>query len=161
VLASTRLTARLALTRIAATESRRQTTMLYRERQPRMLGQLLDLLAPVGFVMQDDVAAAAPDVGAHRGERHLGVDELGNISMDQGVAGVVGEKYLAVAVELKILVWAQGRAVCFCLLQLLLRQGGLDTLGNVAENLAGAQHAVSIETIITILVSSQKIPVSL
>lgn len=37
---------------------------------------VLDLLAAVGLVVEDDVAAAAPNVGADRGEGHGWGDEL-------------------------------------------------------------------------------------
>jgi hypothetical protein len=74
------LTTRLALTHIAAAQSR-LSTLLHCKRQSRMLGHGLDLLAPVGFVVQDDVAAAAPDVCTHRGKCHPWVDELYGVSI--------------------------------------------------------------------------------
>lgn len=54
------------------------------------------------------------------------------------------KKYLAVAVELQILVRAQRGAVCVCGVELILCRRGLDALGYVAEDFACAQHAVGV-----------------
>lgn len=37
---------------------------------------MFDVFAAVGFVVEEDVTAAAPDVGADGGECHCGRDEL-------------------------------------------------------------------------------------
>lgn len=74
-----RLTTLLTLTTTTASTSSepRSPPTLQRKRQPGMRRLRPDSLAPVGFVVQDYVAAAAPDVCAHRGERHGVGDELG------------------------------------------------------------------------------------
>ena len=105
------LTAWLALTR-TATPQPGLPTLLHRKRQPRVLRHGFDLLSSIGLVVQEHVAAAAPDVCTHRGECHLGVDELRAVSMEKAYRErgrkevVMAVTYLAVAVKLKVLVRA-------------------------------------------------------
>lgn len=86
---------------------------------------MLDLLLAVGAIVQQHVAAAAPDVSADGCERHGGRDEL------------------AVAVELEVLLGAHGVRVG-------LLGGRLDALGHVGHDLAGAQHAVGVEAVVAV-----------
>ena len=58
--------------------------------------------------------------------------------------------YLTVAVELKIFMRSQRCTFCVCLFLLFLCWGGLDALSYVAEDLAGAQHAVGVEAVVAV-----------
>ena len=40
---------------------------------------MFDLFAAVGFVVEEDIAAAAPHGGADGGEGHVGWDDLGDL----------------------------------------------------------------------------------
>ena len=55
------------------------------------------------------------------------------------------ETYLVLAIQLQVLLRFQDPG-----LDLLLSWCGLDTLGDVAQNLASTQHAVCVETVVAL-----------
>lgn len=57
--------------------------------------------------------------------------------------------YLAIAVELEVLVRAQSRAFWFFVFLFFLCWGRFDALGHIAEDLAGAEHAVGVQAVVT------------
>jgi hypothetical protein len=148
MLTPTRLTAWLAFTRIAAAQTRTQAALLHSEGQSRVLRERLQLLLAVGLVVQNHVTSTAPDVRTHRCESHTWVDELLVFDQYPKSNGWRIVAYLTVAVELEVLVRTKSCAFCFCLFLLFLCWGRFDALSYVAEDLAGAEHAIGVEAVV-------------
>ena len=59
-----------------------------------------------------------------------------------------GNTYLPITPQLQILLWPEHPPILSTLLQLLPRRRRFNALRDIAEDLAGAQHAICIEAVI-------------
>lgn len=107
---------------------------------------------PITFIIQDDIAAGAPDVHTQRRERGIRIDALALTIQLQVLFGPEVVRVVRVWIRVRCCICAVVVMVVMVRVMLvMMRWGwGLDALGDVGHDLFGAQHAVRIEPCVAV-----------